>query len=263
MGYFYYRKDYRIRVIANATHEAEQAWNLEIRKVKLDDEGFYLCKVMAEPQSLKQVVYLKVNVDLKLTPMNPLSIKYEDTVVITCNTSYEVQHHSQSQSPQYQHHSRFLNSRPKFDSILTTSQPNQQQPHQQPPRLMWYKDGEHFSVNDHHFTHLLPSVASNNAQNLSVNYRIEYFARPVLWSRVTIKNLQQHNVGKYTCKFKSQNVSTVISPHLAESLANMRLVDKTNALLKSTSTSLSRNVGVASVYVLVFSVHLLVDALGF
>jgi hypothetical protein len=45
IGYFYYRKDYRIRVIVNATDERVQAWNLEIRKVRLDDEGYYLCKV--------------------------------------------------------------------------------------------------------------------------------------------------------------------------------------------------------------------------
>lgn len=45
VGYFYYRKDYRIRVIVNGTNERVQAWNLEIRKVRLDDEGYYLCKV--------------------------------------------------------------------------------------------------------------------------------------------------------------------------------------------------------------------------
>jgi len=75
IGYFYYRKDFRIRVVTNTTYESDQSWNLEIRKVKLDDEGYYLCKVMSEPDSLKRTLFLKVEVDLTLTPVNPVVCK--------------------------------------------------------------------------------------------------------------------------------------------------------------------------------------------
>ena len=63
IGTFYYRKDLRIRVITNTTYESDQSWNLEIRKVKLEDEGYYLCKVMSEPDSLKRTLFLKVEVE--------------------------------------------------------------------------------------------------------------------------------------------------------------------------------------------------------
>lgn len=33
IGIIYYRKDYRIRLLANTSNEDEQSWNLEIRKV--------------------------------------------------------------------------------------------------------------------------------------------------------------------------------------------------------------------------------------
>jgi len=75
IGYFYYRKDLRIRVVTNTTYESDQSWNLEIRKVKLEDEGYYLCKVMSEPDSQKRTIFLKVEVDLKLTPANPVVCK--------------------------------------------------------------------------------------------------------------------------------------------------------------------------------------------
>jgi hypothetical protein len=234
VGYFYYRKDYRIRVITNATYEPEQSWNLEIRKVRLDDEGYYLCKVMAEPQSLKQVVYVKVNVDLRVVPHNPLNVKLDETVVITCNTSYEMMSYSSSTSSSSlnQNQNKFLNTNNK--SKLTKTLPTQQnsptpgQIQQQQPRLLWYKDGEHFSINDHqhqsqsfiheHGINSNGSGGSSTRANNIVNYRIEYYAKPVLWSRIVFKSFKAHNIGKYTCKFRSQNVSTILSPYLGEKL---------------------------------------------
>ena len=240
VGYFYYRKDYRIRVIANATQESEQAWNLEIRKVKLEDEGYYLCKVMAEPQSLKQVVYVRVNVDLKVLPQDPLNVKLDETVVITCNTSYDLHSStlaSSSSSSSTSNQNKFLNK--SKQQYLAKTLPNQnqgqqqQQQHQQ-PRLLWYKDGEHFSINDHHFgqqqqqqhegfVHEQQKLAntSKNANAILINYRIDYYAKPVLWSRIVFKSFKVQNIGKYTCKFRHQNVSTILSPYLGMKLMNL------------------------------------------
>ena len=203
----------------------------------MEDEGYYLCKVMAEPQSLKHVVYVKVNVDLRVVPHNPLNVKLDETIVITCNTSYEMVSHSSSSSTsslsQNQNQNKFLNTNNK--SKLTKTLPTQQnsptpgQPQQQQqPRLLWYKDGEHFSINDHQhqsqsFIHEHGINSSGNggsstrASNI-VNYRIEYYAKPVLWSRIVFKSFKAHNIGKYTCKFRSQNLSTILSPYLGEKL---------------------------------------------
>lgn len=169
VGYFYYRKDFRIRVIANTTSEKEQSWNLEIRKVRIEDEGYYSCKVMAEPESLKRVVHLKVEVDLKISPVNP-DVDLDDALVVTCNTSFSI-----------------------GDAARVKL-------HNSSPRLHWYKDGELFAMNDHHH---------NN--NSNVNYKIDMYAKPVLWSRIIFKSIKNHNLGTYTCKFRSQNVTTIVS----------------------------------------------------
>ena len=75
IGTLYYRRDLRIRVIANETLQTEQSWHLEIRKVKLEDEGYYMCKVSAKPESLKRVVYLRVQVEMTIDPVDPIISK--------------------------------------------------------------------------------------------------------------------------------------------------------------------------------------------
>ncbi|RNA40479.1 kin of IRRE 2 [Brachionus plicatilis] len=89
VGIFNYRKDLRIRVIVNSSEEKEQSWDLEIRRVRLDDEGYYLCKVMAEPESLKRAVYLRVEADLDLSMANRV-VNSNDNVILTCNSSLVV-----------------------------------------------------------------------------------------------------------------------------------------------------------------------------
>lgn len=87
VGMFNYRKDLRIRVMVNASEEREQSWDLEIRRVRLDDEGYYLCKVMAEPESLKRAVYLKVEADLQLNVVNRV-VNSNENVILTCNGTF-------------------------------------------------------------------------------------------------------------------------------------------------------------------------------
>lgn len=184
VGYFYYRKDFRIRVIANTTQDKEQSWNLEIRKVRLEDEGYYLCKVMAE-ESLKRVVYLRVEIDLKLYPMNPI-VNMDQQFNLICNTSYipiEIQ------------------SKP----TSTKSLAHQQHSH---PRIVWYKDGEYIphpptSAAVDHTT--LPSNQTTNT-----NFRIEYHSKPFVWSIIHFKSISSANIGTYTCKFRHQNFSTTL-----------------------------------------------------
>lgn len=185
VGYFYYRKDYRIRVIANTSAEREQAWNLEIRKVKFEDEGYYLCKVMAEPESLKRVVYLKVEIDLKLEPTNPIA-NLDDNLVLICNTSFAL---SESHKNRLNHHHSHL-------------------------KLVWYKDNQQLS-NDFYQQQLnLDNTNKNaslvlNAQNY--NYKIEYFTKPVLWSKLHINRSKLFNMGLYKCVFRNQTVSTLVT----------------------------------------------------
>jgi hypothetical protein len=227
IGYFYYRKDYRIRVIANTSVEAEQSWNLEIRKVKLEDEGYYLCKVMAEPESLKRVVFLRVEVDLRMHSVNhhhqqnqPVALDHN--VVLICNTSYALK---EPKTANHSHH------------------------HMNHMRIMWFKDNEPILINDQHHHHhhhqhdaaasvssstVIPnesraSAAQSSAQssgelkhihvvnnNSVLNYKIEYNNKPVLWSKLVIRSLQPANLGMYTCMFRNQSVSLLVSLETGE-----------------------------------------------
>jgi hypothetical protein len=89
IGYFNYRKDLRIRVKTNSTNEKFQSWSLEIRKLKIEDEGYYLCKVMAENESLKRVIYLRIEVDMTLQITSPIML-LKEAIVLFCNTSYSL-----------------------------------------------------------------------------------------------------------------------------------------------------------------------------
>jgi hypothetical protein len=198
IGYFYYRKDYRIRVIANVTNEKEQPWNLEIRKVRFEDEGYYLCKVMAEPESLKRAVYLKVEVDLKLVPDNPIVALGENFDLI-CNTSYQV---ISSTTNETHGHS---NSRSKVSRNNHHHQ-HHQQGQQSHPRLVWYKDGQRLLNSNNN---LFGANLNGSVQQL--DFKIEYSIKPVLWSRLHLRALKPQDLGVYTCMFRNQSVSTVIS----------------------------------------------------
>ena len=216
IGYFYYRKDYRIRVIANTSQEAEQSWNLEIRKVKLEDEGYYLCKVMAESGSLKRVVYLRVEVDLHMHLIShhhqhnqPISLG--NNIVLVCNTSYAIKESPKSGSGNASAH------------------------HHSSMRIMWLKDNETILINDNHqqlhhegknhgYHHQHSSSFTpndSNGQSVNVNakivhvignnsvlnYKVEYYNKPVLWSKLIIKSFKVDNLGTYTCSFRNQTVS--------------------------------------------------------
>lgn len=179
IGYFYFRKDFRIRVIANATTEKEQSWNLEIRRVRLEDEGYYLCKVMTESESLKRVVYLRVEVDMSISPINPV-VNSKDSITIYCNTSF-----AQNETVK----------------VAKSSQNHASSNY----RLIWYKDGIVLSPHDHTGPHL----KHNNTTSL--NYKIDYFNKPKLASKLRITTFNPANVGVYTCKFRQQNVSTTVT----------------------------------------------------
>jgi hypothetical protein len=235
IGYFYYRKDYRIRVIANTSSEQEQSWNLEIRKVKLEDEGYYLCKVMAEPESLKRVVYLKVEVDLRMHSVNhhhqqnhPVSLDHN--VVLVCNTSYALKESKSSAAAAGSNHTPHHH-------------------HNSQMRIMWFKDNEPILINDQQqqqqqqlHTESPPpndskqqtsaAIASGELKHVHVvnnnsvlNYKIEYNNRPVLWSKLVIRSLQPANLGTYTCAFRNQTVSLLVS---LESGVNKRILHMDN-----------------------------------
>ncbi len=88
VGFLQYRQDYRMRIVTNLTVDQVQTWDLEIRKVRLDDEGYYICRVMADPESLKRSVHLKVEVEVTLTQNEMLTTDDERKIELFCNTSY-------------------------------------------------------------------------------------------------------------------------------------------------------------------------------
>ena len=177
IGYFYFRKDFRIRVIANSTNEKEQSWNLEIRRVKLEDEGYYLCKVMTETESLKRVVYLRVEVDMTISPLNP-TVKIKDGLTIVCNTSFTVNETT-----------KVAKSNHNMNNF----------------RISWYKDGISLSSHEH-------QIYANRYNNTtSLNYKIDYYSKPKLSSKLRINSFNLANIGVYTCKFRLQNVSTHVT----------------------------------------------------
>ena len=177
IGYFYFRKDFRIRVIANSTSEKEQSWNLEIRRVKLEDEGYYLCKVMTETESLKRVVYLRVEVDMSITPLNPI-VKLKDALIIICNTSFAVNETT-----------KVAKSNHNMNNF----------------RIVWFKDGISLTSYEH-------QIYTNRYNNTtSLNYKIDYYSKPKLSSKLRIISFNQANIGLYTCKFRLQNVSTHVT----------------------------------------------------
>ncbi len=76
-----------MRLVTNLTFEDIQTWDLEIRKIRLEDEGNYVCRVMNNGETLKRVIHLKVEVTMLIEPSNPV-VNFKDSIIIFCNTSY-------------------------------------------------------------------------------------------------------------------------------------------------------------------------------
>jgi len=167
VGNVQYRQDYRVRVFRTTPHENSnsESWNLEIRRINHEDEGYYTCRVMTETESLKRVVYLKVKTHLSMSPINP-SAEVNKSLTIYCNTSFQMNDTMRKKNPLY---SRL--------------------------HINWFIDGEKMnkSIGPERF------------------FRIEYFAKPFIWSKLTILKAQQFHHGIYMCKFRFQNISTALN----------------------------------------------------
>lgn len=209
IGYLYIRQDYRIRVVVNASDEREQSWNLRIRKVRLEDEGFYLCKVTAEHETLKRAIYLKVDVDLSIKQESGRFMTGEDVTLI-CNTSYPLPttistiSDSNNDTQQQQ-----ISSKARSSGKHSRTSSGHHQSH---PRLVWYKDGQRLYHIQPAPSQSVVAMGENNNANLTINeelldYKIEYHAKPVLWSRLYLRALKPTDMGVYTCAFRNQNVS--------------------------------------------------------
>lgn len=158
---------------------------------------------MAEPESLKRAVYLKVEVDLTLRAERG-QLTFGDDVSLVCNTSYQVP----TTAPTETDGRRSRRSAAAIKSSRTS--------HSHPTRMVWYKDGLRL-----HNGHALNAGNSNLAlvgglNNLSLaaqllDFKIEYHTRPVLWSRLVLRSFKPTDLGIYTCQFRHQNVSTVIA----------------------------------------------------
>jgi hypothetical protein len=175
------------------------------RKVKLEDEGYYLCKVMAENESLKRVVYVRVIVDLTLSYFseNLRKINEGDSFKLTCNTSYVL--------PAISHiNNRNTHDSPQVDLSSSSSSSSFSLPSSSPmAQLLWYKDNiliSDYKKDEETATGLIPLTTS------SKHFQIENYKTPTLSSTLYFISLSKENFGVYTCRFRYQNVSFNIHP---------------------------------------------------
>lgn len=228
IGYFYYRKDFRIRVVVNSSDEHVQSWNLQIRKLRLEDEGYYLCKVTAEPETLKRAIYLKVEVDMNMRLETPPPVSLGTDITIVCNTSYQLTSAAAAaaQAGEFGNNNNETTAESTSSSrsgkhSRTSSHHHHHYQHQSHPRLMWFKDGQRlYNLQAASQQQLMANNGGNQMivglNNLTLNQqlldiKIEYHARPVLWSRLHVRALKPTDMGVYTCVFRNQSISTEIS----------------------------------------------------
>ena len=169
VGLVQYKTDYRVRLVTNLTSEDAQKWDLEIRKLKLEDEGNYLCRITNNGVTLKRVIYLKVLVRMAIDPINP-QVYFKESLTLNCNTSY-------MQNADNERRSIFTSNIGTFE---------------------WFKNNESNSLNYHH-------DMSNHS-----NYMVENFYSPTFSSQLIILHIKSSNIATYTCRFRSQNVSTTL-----------------------------------------------------
>ena len=134
---------------------------------------------MTESESLKRVVYLKVEIEMNIIPVNPI-VDYKDSLSIFCNTSFVLNESNNNNN----------------NKVAKSSHNNNNNNH----KLVWYKDGISLSLND-----------NRHNNTTSLNYRIDHYTKPKLSSKLRITSFNPANIGVYTCKFKHQNVSTVVT----------------------------------------------------
>lgn len=189
VGIFNYRKDLRIRVMVNSSEEKEQSWDLEIRRVRLDDEGYYLCKVMAEPESLKRAVYLKVDANLQLNVANRI-VNSNDNVLITCNSSFIVDE-------------------------------NLPMPNRNVPILKWFKDGErlidgkvnlnmsNFKIEHYHWPFIASRLIISKFTDQNIGEYKCMFKNQSISRHVDVKNAVSRRIFEFGNSANTQSISFI------------------------------------------------------
>lgn len=236
IGMINFKKDYRIRIITNASlgnddnrrqvdaanekREGEQeeedesrreAWNLEIRRLRFDDEGFYHCRVMAK-EPLKRVIYLKVEVNLTMTLQNSRpSLSFDSNLSITCNTSLTLAHLINRHQPK-QSLKNLKNNNFRFEWLRNMREFQSPYFGHDVEFMMSTRTkliGDNPSLVDiNNLIYLYDNDTVLNANAISFrNYRIEYLLRPTIATRLHIMDLSEQNIGNYTCRFRGQNVT--------------------------------------------------------
>lgn len=120
---------------------------------------------MAPHESLKRQIYLKVEVDMSIHPLNPI-VNLKSSIVIFCNTSYEL-----------------------------NSEKHRKKSHGTHLEIEWFRNNNTNPI----------IINLNNS-----NYRIEHSISPTISSKLQIIHIKSSNIGVYVCKFRSQNVTTVL-----------------------------------------------------
>lgn len=114
---------------------------------------------------------------MSISPLNPV-VKSKDALTLVCNTSFTTNETT-----------KVAKSNHNMNNF----------------RLVWYKDGISLSPHEHHI------FTSRHNNTTSLNYKIDYYSKPRLSSKLRITSFNPANVGVYTCKFRLQNVSTVVT----------------------------------------------------
>jgi hypothetical protein len=149
---------------------------------------------MTESESLKRVVYLKVEIEMNIIPVNPI-VDYKDSLSIFCNTSFVLNESNNNKVAKSSHNNNNNNNN----------------------KLVWYKDGINLSLND-----------NRHNNTTSLNYRIDHYTKPKLSSKLRITSFNPANIGVYTCKFKHQNVSTVVTSKNCNLFLNIIIIRSNN-----------------------------------
>jgi hypothetical protein len=173
------------------------------------------------------VVFLKVEASLNATLHNSMpTLSFDSNVTITCNTSltlqslinknqlktsiknlrgYNLRFIWQKDGRSFQasppslylnHHNNNNNNNNDFTNENTIKSENNSTTSNQP--FIELNNLIYYIQND---------TVVNSFTLYYKNYRIEYYLRPTISTRLFIIELNEQNIGNYTCKFREQNIT--------------------------------------------------------
>ncbi len=81
-------------------------------------------------------------------------------------------------------------------------------------KIIWFKDGVKLQNDGSYHKN---KSENQHDQNLTINH----FSEPTVSSTLRIHNTNSDSIGKYTCKFRSQNITTVVVDQESNDITNI------------------------------------------